>query len=785
MTLPAPQLDDRRFQDLVDDAKRMVQQRCPEWTDHNVSDPGVTLIETFAFMVDELLYRLNRVPDRLYVTFLDLLGVTLHPATPAVADLTFWLSAPQEEPVAVPEGTEASTQRTEHDEAVVFATTRELVVPPRSLAHVMTQQADGADPLLRTRGAAVGRGVPLLRGAAAARRHDARRARRRRRPSCAVALRFECDVQGVGVDPKQPPLVWEAWDGTGWSPCEVEYDQTGGLNRAGDVVLHVPATHQASVVNRLRAGWLRCRVVEAVEGYPFYSASPTIRSASAFTVGGTVPGVHAETVLDEILGLSEGVAGQTFPLEHGPVVAGGPELVVEVAGGSGWETWTEVDTFAGCDDQDQVFRVDRSNGDVQFGPAVRESDGTFTIYGAVPPKGAPIRVPRYRTGGGPRGNVAAKAVSVLRTTIPLVSRVENRRAATGGVSAETIEQAKVRGPLALRTRDRAVTVEDYEQLARRAAPGIARVRCVPAATVEDAGNVRVLVVPSAAVDERARLRFEDLVPSPEMLAAVVRLHRAAADHRRPAAGRGAVLPGRDGRGQADRPWSRVDRGAAAGRAAGAEPLLRPAHRRTRAGRLAVRAAGAGRRGVRRAAEPARAPSTSTTSSCSPPTRSPASAASRCSASSSNGTPWCSPTSTRYVSPTERWGLTCAASSPTWPAPSRSRSGSRASTRRRTSPSASSAPSTPPSRRSSPPSTGFRGTSTRGSPPRTSWTGSRAGSASRSTRSGPSRSAGRSSPARRCGTAAGARPQASRTSCGSPSTRSATSRSRRAGRHSPR
>ena len=43
--LPAPNLDDRTFQDLVDDAKRLVQQRCPTWTDHNVSDPGVTLIE--------------------------------------------------------------------------------------------------------------------------------------------------------------------------------------------------------------------------------------------------------------------------------------------------------------------------------------------------------------------------------------------------------------------------------------------------------------------------------------------------------------------------------------------------------------------------------------------------------------------------------------------------------------------------------------------------------------------------------------------------------------------
>ena len=57
MVLPAPNLDDRTFQNLVDDAKRLVQRRCPEWTDHNVSDPGVTLIEAFAQMVDQLIYR--------------------------------------------------------------------------------------------------------------------------------------------------------------------------------------------------------------------------------------------------------------------------------------------------------------------------------------------------------------------------------------------------------------------------------------------------------------------------------------------------------------------------------------------------------------------------------------------------------------------------------------------------------------------------------------------------------------------------------------------------------
>src|SRR5437867_10047447 len=109
MVLPVPNLDDRRFQDLVDEAKRRVQRNCPEWTDHNVSDPGVTLIETFAFMVDQLLYRLNRVPDRLYLKFLDLIDLRLFPPTAAEGDVTFWLSAPQPEIVRVPAGTEVAT----------------------------------------------------------------------------------------------------------------------------------------------------------------------------------------------------------------------------------------------------------------------------------------------------------------------------------------------------------------------------------------------------------------------------------------------------------------------------------------------------------------------------------------------------------------------------------------------------------------------------------------------------------------------------------------------------
>ena len=73
MSLPAPNLDDRRFQDIVDEAKRRIARLCPEWTDHNVSDPGVALIELYAWMTEMMLYRLNQVPDRLYLKFLELL----------------------------------------------------------------------------------------------------------------------------------------------------------------------------------------------------------------------------------------------------------------------------------------------------------------------------------------------------------------------------------------------------------------------------------------------------------------------------------------------------------------------------------------------------------------------------------------------------------------------------------------------------------------------------------------------------------------------------------------
>ncbi|MFB6836869.1 putative baseplate assembly protein [Streptomyces sp. NPDC056361] len=547
MALPAPHLDDRRFQQFVDDAKRYIQQACPEWTDHNVSDPGVTLVEAVAHMADQLVYRLNRVPEKNHLAFLDLLGVTLFPPAAARADITFRLSAPQAEPVLLPTGTEVSTGRTETEEAVVFATTADLTVVPCELTHLLRQESGGApedrsQDVLGGEDVSVFSALPqvgdvLLLGLSAA------------VPDCVLVLDLDSRVDGVGVDPRRPPLVWEAWTAAeGWVACEVDEDSTGGLNRPGEVVLHMPSGHVSSRLGGHEAGWVRCRVVPPIDGLPSYSESPTVRAAAAFTIGGTVRAAHAEAVRNEQLGESEGVPGQRVRLAHAPVVDRPPLLlqVAERADGAdeddpeaGWQEWTVVRDFASSRPGDRHYTLDATTGEIAFGPSVRQPDGTLRQFGAVPPKGAAIRALRYGTGGGRAGNVARATITVLRSSIPYIARVENREAARGGVDGETVEEAKARAPITLRAQERAVTARDYEELARRAAPEAARISCL-AADVAEAGEnaVRVLVVPQAVPDRGGRLRFEQLVPGEELLSRVT----GFLDERRPLGTRLAVGP---------------------------------------------------------------------------------------------------------------------------------------------------------------------------------------------------------------------------------------------------
>jgi predicted phage baseplate assembly protein len=516
MALPVPNLDDRRFQDLVDDAKRLVQRRCPEWTDHNVSDPGVTLIETFAFMTDQLLFRLNQVPDRMYVKFLEMIGLRLLAATPAKTAVTFWLSAPAVANVGITTGTTVATRRSDSEESIIFNTREDLQIIPCSLQDVATVSDGEPTPQFRTEGLKMATAfrafseVPVVGETLLVGLSDPV-------PQCVVRVEVDAQVEGVGVHPDFPPLAWEAWTGDDWEQCLVSSDSTLALNTSGRVLVHVPKGHDASVIEGVRAGWLRARVIEVPEDFPDYSASPVIRSLSACTVGGTVDAIHANIIDGELLGESDGVPGQEFAIENSPILAGAGSPVLETMSEEGWVEWERVEHFAASGPDDQHYVLDAVGGSVRFGPAVREPEGGVRQYGAIPPRGMGIRLRGHATGGGRAGNVAKGAIRTLKSSIPFVSSVENLESAQGGVEGETIEQAKARGPILLRTRSRAVTAEDYEAIALEAAPEVARVECVTAGEDDvNAGSLRVLIVPAAPQDN-GQIEFAELVPDEETL----------------------------------------------------------------------------------------------------------------------------------------------------------------------------------------------------------------------------------------------------------------------------
>lgn len=483
MPLPAPRLDDRHFQDIVDQAKLLIPHYCREWTDHNVSDPGVTLIELFAWMTDMLLYRVNQVPDKNYIKFMELLGIRLEGPRAAAAPITFYLSAAQPGEVVIPADTEIATVRTETNPAIIFTTENPLLLRAPRLIDGFTRNASQRNQWTRHTLQASGsreRHVSLFP------QHPG--------PGDAFLLAFENDLSnyvvalvinceragGAGIDPTKPPLVWQVWQGTAsrWVSCELEYDGTGGFNETGEIVLRLPAMVRAEFQG-VNAYWLRCRLTDAQSGPGAYKVSPTLRQVQVETRGGTVNARHSITVRDEVVGTSDGTPGQVFQLQHTPVLALDAQsdfLIVEPPGAQA-QKWQEVEDFADSGPDDRHFTLDKLDGTLTLGPSLLQPDGMICRFGRVPDKGSLLVFKRYRYGGGVAGNVSEHTLTVLKSAIPYVAHVTNHSAAIGGRDAQSLEDARLRAPQKLRTRTRAVTADDYEYLASQV-PGVARARCL-------------------------------------------------------------------------------------------------------------------------------------------------------------------------------------------------------------------------------------------------------------------------------------------------------------------
>lgn len=217
-------------------------------------------------------------------------------------------------------------------------------------------------------------------------------------------------------------------------------------------------------------------------------------------LGGIYPNTtwafQAETRRDEILGSSNGEAGQTFRFFRFPVRAGqivrvrevltdeekeelirllGEQALHEVKDELGkvletWVLWTEVENFFDSQSTDRHYTLDRATGELRFG------DGR---NGQIPPAGLNnLRAFSYQAGGGALGNVEAGAIQSLTTAIANVEAVINPVEAGGGSDTASLDDMLVIGPAMINHRQRAVTPQDFEWLAKQASRQVAKARCV-------------------------------------------------------------------------------------------------------------------------------------------------------------------------------------------------------------------------------------------------------------------------------------------------------------------
>ncbi|MCC5637945.1 putative baseplate assembly protein [Nostoc sp. CHAB 5844] len=546
--LPKSNLDDRTFKDLVDECILRIPRYCPEWTNYNPSDPGITLIELFAWLTDQMLLRFNEVPKRNYITFLELLGVRLQAPAPAVADITFYLSAALPDTYTIPAGVEVATIRTETQEAIAFTTDRPLIIDKPQIRHFLTCQTSDKKPeilrdrftnlwTMRSDGEWYGRELALFE--------------EQPQPGNTFYLVIDGESQcegnvlalqlkgeaatATGINPDIPPRSWEAWNGLEWESVLLQESDdstkgfsfselaTQGINplQGADIVLHLPQSWPVTTFTAYQGRWLRCVYTAPQPNQPGYSSSPRMIGLAVRSIGGTVGASQSELIRNEILGESDGTPGQTFQLQGVPVLNRREDeyLLISPPGGIP-QRWYEVSDFANSLPQDLHYTIDSRTGTVQFGPVIREPaqlqqqtemrKGVGNLaniqelerqYGAVPPRGSVIRMVAYRTGGGRKGNVQRGTITVAKNAVPYVARLINHTPARNGSDAESLEDAVIRVPAMLRTRDRAVTPEDFEVLTLQAGGGaVARVRCLPPTSTKEAGTIKLLVVPAANTD---------------------------------------------------------------------------------------------------------------------------------------------------------------------------------------------------------------------------------------------------------------------------------------------
>ena len=501
-----PSIDDRRYRDLVEEMKVRVPRYAPEWTDLNDNEPGMAILQTYAWLADMLLYRIGLVPEQNYLRFLELFGVELLPAAPATGFVRLPAVPTATTPVIlVPERTQLSAAGADGT-PVIFETRQSAQILRARLD--AAQVADGGsftvaslDPPapFRPFGVIATAGSALLLGLTDPGPLPAATIDVTVWSRAVGATAFVTTSTGGGLradHQTDAQVVWESWNGSGWRGLQVVRDETAALTRSGRISLKLPPagtlqpTTVGAVTDHTRF-WLRARLAEG--GF----TTPPMLDGIAID---TVAVEQAETVFDEVLGGSDARPDQEFTLARQPVVPASLTIQIDEGDDAGFRTWTEVDDLYASGPNDLHYTLDPATATVRFGNGRQGAIPSANIAN----RSANIVAVSYRAGGGLAGNVAPGVIDALLSNVEGIdsARVANPMATGGGRDAETLAEAKRRAPSALRAQRRAVTAEDFEALAMEAA-NVKRAKALPLSHpqfpgAQVPGVVSVIVVPDAA-----------------------------------------------------------------------------------------------------------------------------------------------------------------------------------------------------------------------------------------------------------------------------------------------
>jgi len=424
-----PIIDNRRYDDILAELRTRVPRYTPEWTDLNDSDPGVTLMQLFAWLADMLLYRMGRVPELNYLKFLQLLGIELRAAMPSVAEIEFPLTPTAPQIVLIPARTQVSAEAADSAAPIVFETDRALTAIAAKIGAVQSFDGFAFSDVTAANVDARDGFLPFSQSAGI---------------DAALYIGFETTTPFPQVEldlafvtastntPKSvscdlPPasrfasatLRWEYWNGSEWVALDLLNDETLALTRSGHVRLRTPRVGlmAASKVGEkldIDRVWIRARILRAQ-----YERPPVVLAVRTNTISAT----QAQTVRDEVLGGSNGSTSQRFRVANAPVLD--KTLVLEVDEGDGFTPWTEVDDRFTAGPRDRVYLLDRTTGEIEFG------DGE---HGAIPVgnnemAGSNVVARVYRFGGGAAGNAAAAQRRVVAA--PALAECESRRSWCG------------------------------------------------------------------------------------------------------------------------------------------------------------------------------------------------------------------------------------------------------------------------------------------------------------------------------------------------------------------